>query len=321
MMANKYGTYAFANFPEYDLTDKKRAYNDYVRYFMARTNRIFKYENLPDTIPAKELEIQLQAYGHCGVFEYQGKLYALRGNMGGKANAYYLPTKYIITNPNIPVTKEFKINTFDKDNLVVAKNDSLYIGLMPLIGKTSKQLVENDISLMMANINSRMSAIISAADDPTVAGIKDYVKAVVDGKLSIAIADSKFFESLKVSPVAQAHSNENITDLLEFNAFLQGYLFKMLGIPFSTNKKREAVLSAEVEQDDNSCRPFIDDMLETRKEWVQEVNDMFGTNITVDFNGVWKKLAEEREKEEEEEEEEVIEEEEIIEEGVKENET
>lgn len=286
--------YLYANFPDYDLSNKKQAYNDYMRYFFARTNKIFKYENLPESIPAKELEIQLQRFGHCGIFEHNGELYALKGSMAGRPNAYYLPTKYLIANPYLDIHGEFIVNSGDKDTLIIAGNDTMYQGLTPLIGRTSKQLVENDISLMMANFNSRMSAIISAADDATLQGIKDYAKAIVDGKLSIAIADNKFFESLKVSPTAQASSNEKITDLLEFNAFLQGQLFKMLGIPFSTNKKREAVLSSEVEQDDNSCQPFIDDMLSTRREWVEKVNQKFGTQITVDFDGVWKKLEQER---------------------------
>jgi hypothetical protein len=59
--------------------------------------------------------------------------------------------------------------------------------------------------------------------------------------------------------------------------------------------KRESINSNESQLNDDMLHPLIDDMLARRREALEEVNKMFGTNITVDFNGAW--LTNEKEEE------------------------
>ena len=43
--------------------------------------------------------------------------------------------------------------------------------------------------------------------------------------------------------------------------------------------------------------PLVEDMLENRRQCIEEVNEMFGTEISVDFASSWEKLIEEMEAE------------------------
>ena len=52
--------------------------------------------------------------------------------------------------------------------------------------------------------------------------------------------------------------------------------------------KRESINSNESQLNDDMLHPLIDDMLAMRREALEKVNEMFGTNITVDFNSAWK---------------------------------
>jgi hypothetical protein len=52
--------------------------------------------------------------------------------------------------------------------------------------------------------------------------------------------------------------------------------------------KRESINSNESQLNDDMLHPLIDDMLRMRREALDQVNEMFGTNITVDFNSAWK---------------------------------
>ena len=54
------------------------------------------------------------------------------------------------------------------------------------------------------------------------------------------------------------------------------------------NMKREAINSNESQLNDDMLFPTVDDMLERRKEGIEKVNKMYGTNITVELNSSWR---------------------------------
>ena len=51
--------------------------------------------------------------------------------------------------------------------------------------------------------------------------------------------------------------------------------------------KREAINDSEAGMNEESLKPFIDDMLECRKEALEKINKQFGTNIKVRFASSW----------------------------------
>ena len=286
--------YLWTQFPDYDLANKKKNYSDYITYFFNRTRRMFHYEGLPSTIPERELEIQLQMFGHCGVFQYKGNLYALKGNLCGKPNEYYMPTEYIIANPALNLSKTFKID----EDIVIFRNDSLFKGILPLVSRTATQMTENDLSMLLADINSRMITLISATSDNTVEGAKKYLKDVIAGKLGV-IADDAFFEGLKINSAEGGKGAEVLTNLIEYQQYLKASLWNDLGLEANYNMKREAINSSEAQMNSDALYPLVDDMMQSRKECVEQINEMFGTNISVEYSGVWAKKEAELDAEEE----------------------
>ena len=51
--------------------------------------------------------------------------------------------------------------------------------------------------------------------------------------------------------------------------------------------KRESLNSAESALNDDYLIPLIDNMLACRKDFVNKVNEMYNTNITVELNSAW----------------------------------
>jgi hypothetical protein len=86
-----------------------------------------------------------------------------------------------------------------------------------------------------------------------------------------------------------------ITDLIEYHQYLKASLYNELGLNANYNMKRESINSNESQLNDDMLHPLIDDMLARRREALEEVNKMFGTNISVEFNGAW--LTNEKEEE------------------------
>lgn len=267
---------------DFDTTNKNDLVPMYVTYSLIRTQSMFEYTNLPDTIPKKFLEMYLQCNGNCIIAKVNDNLYAFTGGLGGEPNPYYFPTKYTVANPALNLSKVY---TIDKD-CVLIPNDSLYMGLLPLIVKYSNQLAENDITLTIADINARITSLISASDDKTYKSATEYINQIKNGKLGI-IAENALLDGIKAQPYSTTAGNQ-ITNLIEYHQYLKASLFNDLGLNANYNMKRESINSGESQLNNDALFPLIDDMLNSRKQAIQKVNDMFGTDITVDLSSSWK---------------------------------
>ena len=267
---------------KYDFKNKDTNINEMLRYMLRRSTQMFKYNGLPDSIPKYILELYLQTNGNVCFYKHNEKLYVFTGSMGGELNEYYLPTIYTISNPFLNLTKNLVI---DKDCVVVA-NDSCYQGMLPQFKKYATGLVENELSMNIASINSRMVSLISASDDRTLKSAEAYVKHIYDGDLSV-VSEDAFLNGVKVQPYAKA-SNDTLSKLIEYNQYLKASWFNDIGLNANYNMKREAINSNESQLNDDMLFPTVDDMLERRKDGIEKVNKMYGTNIMVELNSSWR---------------------------------
>ena len=264
----------------YNYQDKTKNINTYVFNYLNRTNSMFKYHNLPDTIPADMLESFLQRNGYACIAKHENALYAFVGGLGGELDVYYRPTICTVANPALNLSKDFVI---DKD-CIIMKNDTNLQGLLPIILRYSSMLVENDISMVLATYNTRIQKIVSASDDGTIASAKEYLSQIVSGKQGI-IADNAFLKSLDVKD--SSTYNKIIEELIKQNQYLKSSMLNEIGLQANTNLKKERLVSAEIESNSESLYPIVDDMLKCRKNAIEKVNEMFGTNIEVEFNSSW----------------------------------
>lgn len=266
---------------KYDFKNKEKNLNDYITYMLNRSVTMFKYHNLPDTMPQREIELLLQCNGWGCVCEIDGNLYCLNGGLGGVPNAYNMPTEIIINNPYLNYNKTLTIDT----DCVIIPNDSMYVGLLPMYNRYCTMLVENDITMILATVNKRVQNLLSANDDNTVESAKNFLKKVFNGELGV-IAESKLFDSLKVN-ASSVNSTVSMTELFEFEQYVKASLYNEIGLSANYNMKRERLTSAEVETNTDNLYPLVDDMINQRRKAVEKINKMFGTNIEIEFNSSW----------------------------------
>ncbi len=255
-------------------------YKQYILYQLARMQSMFRYEGLPETIPQVDFEQLLQCNGFAGVIEHNGKLYAMGGGLGGQ-NEYYKPTWLTVTNPALKLSKQYTIDV----DVAIVKNDSFYIGVLPMFKRYAGAMADNDITLSIADINARIISIIAADTDGEKKAADKFLSDVKDGKLT-AVASNAFTEGIKTLPYA-ATAAAKITDLIEYQQYLRATWFNEMGLNANYNMKREALNSDEVALNHECLMPLVDDMLRNRQEGVKRVNEMFGTNISVNFNSAW----------------------------------
>lgn len=268
---------------DYDFSDKKDCINIHIRYMLNRTQSMFKWNGLPDTIPQRNLELIIQCNGCAAFYKYKGELYAFSGGLGGEPNPYYMPTIFTISNPALKLLVNAEI---DKD-CVIVPNDAMYLGLLPLFSKYATSLTENELSIMVALINSRIPALISSDNDGATKSAEKYIADIKDGKLGV-IASQAFFDGIKTQPYGATSNSNTITNLIESQQYIRATWFNDLGLNANYNMKRESINSGESQLNDDALLPLIDNMLECRKIAVEKINAMFDTSISVDLASAWK---------------------------------
>ena len=282
-----------------NILNKEKSIYNYVMLMFDRTNQMFEYNGLPDTIPDYMLELYLQVNGHVCITEVKGNLYALPGGLGGAPDPYYRPTLYVLANPGLGFSASLDIINhlppFAKQDsqgkCVLVKNDTNIRGLFYLFSRYATELAENDVSIRCAQINSRQQTLIAANTDSQIASANAYFDNLEKGKI-IAVADQSFLDGINSTNVSVQGAN-SIIQLIELQQYLKASWYNEIGLNANFNMKREYLSEEELRASTDVLLPLIDDMLRCRKEAIDKVNSEYGTNITVDKNSAWENKQEE----------------------------
>ena len=280
---------------EYSPREKRENTLNHILYMLARTQSMFKYTGLPESIPQRELEYLLQTNGNVCIAQHENTLYAFAGAPGGEPDAYYRPTLYTVANAGLKFSYVYHIG----EDCVVIPNDSMYLGLIPLFSKYATLLSEAELSIYIALVNSRLVDLITVNNQNVKAAMDKMLSDIEDGKLASILDKSiEGLGNIKALPYTQGLSR-TFTELIEIIQYHKASWYNEIGLNANWNAKRESIVSSESQLNDDALLPLVDDMLRCRKDKLLEVNQMFGTNIEVSFNSSWEDNAIEIELEQE----------------------
>ena len=163
---------------------------------------------------------------------------------------------------------------------------------MPLLNKYTSLMVENYVTARTELISLRAMSGLTAPDDKSKASAEKFIDDLIKGNISV-MADSNFLDGIKALTLRNSQTN-NITSIIEMEQYLKAGLYNELGLNANWNAKRESISANENQLNDDQLTPLIDNMLAERKEGIERVNKLYGTNISVNFNSAWKENEEEK---------------------------
>lgn len=262
------------------ITNKKEQLSKFRADMLNKSLTMFEWKNLPETLPAVEIEKQLQTNGYSIIAKVEGNIYAFQGGFSGQ-DPYNQPTKAIVNNPSLNYNGTFTIN----DDCVIIKNDDMQQGLIHIYNKYGTLLIENQITMLMTDYNYRIPFTISSKDDSTTQSAREYLQKIIDGSLGV-IGEAKLFDALKVTPTNNKGVN-SFADLYGYQQFIEAQLNNTIGLATNNNMKRERLTTNEIEVNKNASYPLIDNMLRNRKQAVEKINKMFDLDINVEFSSIW----------------------------------
>lgn len=282
MSKEKYdwGIYRGVSF-NYDYKDKSTNIRNFIMTMINRSMLMFKYEGLPETIPSYELERMLQTQGFSCFTKVNEDYYVFNGGLGGEPDVYGRPTQIVVSNPALKFNKTLNIDT----DCVVILNDHIGVGLIPIYSKYGTLLAESEITMLLQTVNRRVNNLISVSDDNTAESAKEYIKKLHEGDIGY-IFENKLFESLKSRPTGSGEGN-SFSDIVAYTQYLKASMFNEIGLNANFNMKKERMITKEIDVNSNSIYPLIDNMLDSRQQAIDKINEMYGLNITVEFNSSW----------------------------------
>ena len=285
--------------------DKEGSMKQYVNYMLDRTNKMFEYEGLPDTIPAYMLELYLQIFGYAAFVKvddvrpipspqelsFKPGVYLFFGGIGGERDIYYRPRMFVCANPRLNGSVNCTI-LYDNESAdgierpcVLMRNDTNYCGLLPLFNRYAAELVENDISIRCAQINSRAQVGVEASCDRDAETARKYFDDLESGKMGV-IGETAFLDGIRVTNISTQSSN-TVIQLIELQQYLKASWYNELGLNVNFNMKREYMSEEEIAVNTDILLPLVDDMLECREKACELINSVFGLNVSVKKSSAW----------------------------------
>lgn len=196
-------------------------YIDNVNLLFEKCVRIFKWNEVPEKLPQREIEKYAIALGFCG-FVNDKKCGYMVSN-GGMSS----PTQYDDVFKKFTYSRPTAMGgtvTIGKD-CVIIRNTSMMNPLSGLIRRTASQLAHADITLRAALVNYRANEVLSADDDTTAESINAYYSSLYEGNLK-AIVDSGLINGVK-----NLSSSKSYADLLKLtdvkNEIMRSFLRKL----------------------------------------------------------------------------------------------
>ena len=275
---------------EYSMSD---LINYYLSYMTSKCLMMFKWNNLPDGMNSFDVEKFLQLKGNNFVLydESKKRFFVLEGSAYDNISWNYEPTKSIIVNPALPELNKIKYKL--GENAVMIRNDYLMLGLYTINEKNAIDVANTDVSLRYASFNTRFKTLFTSDDDDTKDSINKLIEDIWKGvKPSAIVTNDLYKKSVEGIEYSKNNTNE-IIQLIELKQYQLANWYIELCINANYNMKRESLNENETNMNQDALLPFINQMLECRKMACDEMNKLFGLDVSVELSSSWKKINDE----------------------------
>lgn len=271
----------------YDVSDIKTGFDYWYFKLFNILLDMFEYKNMPTGLNKREIELNLMMTGHAVVVaKNDGTLFTPLANLYGY-DEYYQPDRAVFANVVVKSTKQLKIgvdceviyNNSLKDSFYYIKTDS---GLDTFVKRYARQLADIESTANIYAVNSRLTSIPVSNDENVIQSIKLFFDKLAIGKRSI-VADNNIVEKFRSVDINRTGIKDGINDWLLARDKILEQFYRDLGVNMYQPKKAQ-VTDDEVDANDQMLLISTDDMLKSRKEGLEKVNNMFGTDIQVRLN-------------------------------------
>lgn len=269
----------------YSVSDVETGYNYWFNKILNRCLSMVNYRNCPDSVPAREIALNLVVTGHCVFFRKNGKLrVALTTLYNDQKSPYYYPQGAVYAQPylgsdNLKIGENAEIVYFNslQNNMFMIPTDG---GLLTFIQRYARQLADIESTINMYLVNERNTSFPTAANDNVKASVERFFQQVELGKRAV-ISDNAIVEQFRNIDIT-APKHDGINDYLIARDKILEQLYRDIGLRMN-NPKKAQVNEEEIEANDQLLVVNTADIIKQQNDDFKRVNALFGENIIAEL--------------------------------------
>lgn len=250
------------------------------RYLIQKIISVFKFEGIPESWAKDYFLYTLFVFGYCAVINTDKYGVIPQHCTLSGYNIFYRPNRAIITNPLFKRTITARIG---KDTELIRMAPD-WCGVWDIVEYYADLMALTSETIAVNLINSKFSYVFAAEDKTSAESLKKLYDQIASGEPA-AFADKKLFtddgEPSWYLFVQNLKQNYIAGDLLEDLAKIDSRFNTEIGIPNVNIAKASGVGAAEVMANNVDTQSKAELWLETIRDSLTKVNNMFDLNISV----------------------------------------
>lgn len=279
---------------KYKRLEKSVIFWNHFQYLINMISDMFEYKNLPDEIRPEFLEFYLNAEGGAGFGKADNEHYvACVGGRAGNVDPYGIGTYFTGAYPSGAYGNGTLKGRINKDVVFLQNNQTATPD--PYIWKFAEQLTEIDVSLDVLIKNSRLAKVPIADTEQAKTAIEEAYKKIYTG-VSVAVINKKPLEkmlnentaSYEMVDFTDVSSTDRIQHLLKAKEDIYRMFHLIYGHGTSGGYKLAQETRDEVNGNNGISFIYPNIKLKWRKKGVEQINEIFGLDISVDYSESWK---------------------------------
>jgi hypothetical protein len=265
-----------------DVSSVYRGYRYWQHILRGKVSRLFVWHGLPVEIPVAELEHIILREGLAGIVstDLYGYVAVPAHQVGVGLYPFYSPYATWCT----PLVEGSGVVNRD---IVLIRNDSYCRGINQIIDRYARMLSDAESTLINTLSNVRRPTVAAAPDEAIARSYQAADLAVRLGYTS-AVIDDNIISEIKMLPAINTIPADLLGSINEVTTELIRRFFSELGVG-SAPSKRAPMTESEIAADNQICIASVEDMLESRREAIPLLEDVYAlSGITVEINPKFK---------------------------------
>lgn len=247
----------------------------YRRWMLRKLFSIFKFDGIPDTWDMDYFLQNIFLPGYVCITDTPIGVIPLQCGYTG-INVYNHPTTCVIANP---VLGSFERTIGNDCVLLHLQYD--YSGVEPMLRRYAYLFASCDSSISVNLMNSKVAFIGEAKTKAQAATLQKMYDQISCGKPSVfanTTDGETTWQLMRVKDTFIADTVQNLKETIK-----QEFLTE-IGIKNSNTQKRERLITAEAERNDDETRINVEHWLYNIRKGLDEANSMFGLSLGVELN-------------------------------------
>ena len=266
-------------------TLNKGTYIQYYNRLTELSTSMFEWKNIPDTIDVRFLELVLFTDGKAVFFKDEEIGYlALRCACNGPFNLYNIPI-----NRRAYAANGYNRQLDEKDSVIIY-NNYLHTGSMLDVKMFSKRLYNLDRAVDV-NVNAQKTPVLIICDEKQRLTMKNlYMK--YEGNEPFIFGDKNMNPNDAIKSI-NTGAPYVADKLYQLKVQIWNEALTYLGISNVNTQKKERMISDEVMRNQGGVIASRYSRLQARREAVDKINEMFGTDIEVNYRDDYREADDE----------------------------